>query len=149
MSRFRLREYGVTGGPVTLPRVYATVDEACTVAERILELLAPKPHRRPHMVQVIDVWTGEIVTRVTPYTDRVDGVCVACGQPLDPFGGATLVAASSPPSGGAAPIPDLAAGDTPVSGPTENTLLQKRGLSGPAGDPSRLQVRPARRVVDG
>ena len=147
MSPFRLVEYGGgPGGPRTLSRVYPTVDLAADAAERMLGRLAGKPHRRPHRVDVVDLWTRETVTRISPYTERDRDVCVACGQPLDPFGSATLGPASSPPSGGAAPIPDLAAGDTPVSGPTENTLPQKRGLSGPAGDPSRLQ---ARRVVDG
>lgn len=86
MSAFRLVEHGGgPGGPRTLAGVYDNVDAACTVAERLLEALADRPHRRPYLIQVVDLWTREIVTRVTPYTERDGDVCVACGQPVDPF----------------------------------------------------------------
>lgn len=67
MAGFRLVEAGVAGGgPLTLSRVYDTVDEACTVAERMLDALERYPHRRPYAYQVRDVVSGELVTTIRP-----------------------------------------------------------------------------------
>lgn len=81
MAGFRLVEAGVAGGgPLTLSRVYDTVDEACTVAERMLDALERYPHRRPYAYRVVDVDTGELVTTIRPDGDR--------DWDPDPFAGA-------------------------------------------------------------
>lgn len=65
MSGFRLVEAGVPGGgPLHVPMIYDDVDTARAVAEAIMEALVDRPHRRPFGYMVVDVETGEIVTRV-------------------------------------------------------------------------------------
>ena len=87
MSSFRLTLYGWGGaGPLTLSPVFPDLDAAVERAERLFVDLAGYPHKRPHRVDVVDLWTRETVTRVTPDTDRDRGVCAACGAPSDPFG---------------------------------------------------------------
>jgi len=88
VSGYRLVEVG--GGRMganTFPKVYETVVEACDVAETILDALADTPHRCPHTIQVVDVWTRETVTRVSRRVERDRDVCPVCGAPTDPFGG--------------------------------------------------------------
>jgi hypothetical protein len=137
MAAFRLVEFGGgPGGPVSLPRLYATVDAAADAAERLLDRLAGRPHRRPHRVDVIDVWTRETIVRVTPHTERDPDVCVACGQPNDPF--APVLPFPEPPAV-ASVKPSSAATPGEASGAETETspgisLPQEPSLSLP-GDP--------------
>lgn len=67
MTGFRLVEAGVSGGgPLTVVTVYATTDEARAVAERVLDQLAGRPHRRPWAYRIVDIETGELVDTVWP-----------------------------------------------------------------------------------
>ena len=115
MTGFRLVEAGVSGGgPLTVVTVYATTDEARAVAERVLDQLADRPHRRPWAYRIVDIETGELVDTVWPPS-------VYNPDPFSP------VAASSPePMGGQAPAPDN----------TPNVVLPTAGVDpGPATDP--------------
>jgi hypothetical protein len=137
MPGYRLVEVG--GGRMganMLPHVYADLGEACDAGERLLDALAPYPHRRPHTVQVVDVWTREVVTRITPYTDRDRDVCVACGQPDDPFGPVEQDLLPPPP-GGSAPPPAAASagaqGGHAGPGTAENEPFAEPVLPSPPG----------------
>ena len=70
MAGFRLVEAGIAGGgPLTLPTVYATTDDARQAAEAMLEALEDRPHRRPFAYRIVDVETGELVDTVRPPSD--------------------------------------------------------------------------------
>lgn len=85
-TAFRLIEVGGGGGgQLTQTAIYGSVDEALIMAERILDRLADRPHRRPFEMRIQDVWTRQTVARVHADIVRDPDVCVACGQPNDPF----------------------------------------------------------------
>jgi hypothetical protein len=137
---YRLVDVG--NGRRTFPRLYRSLQAAEDAAEHMLAGLVDRPHRLPYQVDIIDAWTFE----------RVKSVRADVGRPWDPDPFADGVQQESlplPPSGGGTPVSH--AGGTSVPGPAENTGSSSQkplGLPGPADDPSRLQVRPARRVVD-
>ena len=119
MSTYRLVEHFRTGGPITFPTIYPTVDAATDAAERILDDLAMiRPSRQPCELVVVDPATGEIVTRVRPYldTDYDPDPFPASGVPAEPD-------ADPPPPGRGGGHAGTAAPPTPA------------GEAPPAGDP--------------
>ena len=68
--RYRITEY-LAGSPRTLPRVFDTVEDACTAAQRMFDEL--KPGRRPQRILVFDMGTGRIVTTLDGWESTYGG----------------------------------------------------------------------------
>lgn len=108
-DHYRLREHVSSGGIRVYPKIFESIGDALDRAELILETLASKPHRRPYLIQVVDAWTGEIVTAVRPETEeREPGTCRLCGQPDDPF-----ASGPDPSTAGETPPPSAPGPDAP------------------------------------
>jgi hypothetical protein len=146
VSGFRLVEYAPPGGGRRWSRVYPTALAATETAERVMAALAGRPARRPWRIDVVDAASGEPVATVRVGVDRDPGLCVACKQPVDPFGPVEQGQVSPPPTGGAHPTL-LPVGGTPESETASDIsdLPSQVDPSSLPGDQS-WQVRPNRRT---
>jgi hypothetical protein len=84
-KHFRLVLYVYGLRPLELSRCYDDLAKACAVGEHLFTALEDKPHKQPHRVDVIDLWTRETIARLMPEVPRDRSVCAACGAPSDPF----------------------------------------------------------------